>query len=140
MIFLLAIGFAVDTYAQAASQDTLPVAIRNHIAGNFAAASAMEWTVADSLYTGTFTLEGERHLIEFTSSGKLLSHRYSLKKDKYPPAISGLITKTYGKHKVDDVDYVEKNGAITYEVDLDGSPDYLLVFDSTGKLISSKAK
>ncbi|MFD2163180.1 hypothetical protein ACFSJU_12310 [Paradesertivirga mongoliensis] len=138
IIALIATVLSVNAYGQAETQDTLPVAIRSDMTAKFANASAMEWTLADSIYTGTFTLDGQRHLVEYTASGKLRLHRYDLAKADYPATVLALIKKDYASHKIDDIERVERDGVVTFEAELDGSPDYLVVFDSTGKVLSVK--
>lgn len=138
IVVLMALGLAVTTYAQSTAQDTLPTAIRTDFSGKFPGASAMDWQVADSIYTATFTFDENRHIIRYGSSGKVLSHRYELKPEKFPAAVTALIQKDYPAHKIEDVDYIETEGVVTYEAELEGSPDYILVFDSAGKLLSSK--
>ncbi|WP_207429449.1 hypothetical protein [Pedobacter sp. SYSU D00535] len=46
----------------------------------------------------------------------MLSHNYRLKKEQYPATIAAGLARDYSRP-----------GMVTYEVDLDGKPDYKLV-------------
>lgn len=138
IIVIILLGFAFNVNAQTSQQDTLPTSIKDDFSAKFADVSALEWEVADSIYTATFTMDGERHLIEYNPSGKVLNHQYTLKESQYPSAVSDMIKKDFSTHKVRNVDSVEKDGIITYEVKLKGEPNYKVVFDSTGKVLSKK--
>lgn len=136
---LIAMGFAVGTYGrQAGTQDTLPAKITEDFSSKFANASAIEWNIADSLYTGTFTLDGERHIIEYHPSGRIQMHRYALKENQYPQMALETIKSDFNGYRIADFDYVERDNVVTYEAKLKGKPDYIVSFDTSGKFISKK--
>lgn len=138
LLIVALLGFAFNTFAQTA-QDTLPTAIKNDFSGKFANASALEWEVVDSLYTGMFTFDGERHMIEYNPSGTVLKHQYTLKENQIPAIIAGTLQKEFNTHKIKSIEYVESDGVVTYDVKLKGDPDYKMVFDSSGKVLAKEA-
>ena len=57
-------------------------------------------------------------------------------KSQLPASIRAAVKKEFPNHRIDDVDKIERDGAVTYKVDLDGRPDMKSVFGADGKLIS----
>jgi len=138
LIAIVLLGFAFNVSAQTSQQDTLPTSIRDDFSAKFAEASALEWEIVDSVYTATFTLDGERHIIGYNPSGKVLNHQYALKENQYPSTVSAIIEKDFNNHTIKSIDSVEKDGVVTYDVKLKGEPNYKIVFDSSGKVLSKK--
>lgn len=139
LIAIVLLAFSVNADAQTSDQNSpLPTSIITDFSTKFPDASALEWDIEDSVYTATFTLAGERHIINYNPSGTVLSHRYTLKEAQYPSIISIMIERDFNTYRIKSIDSVEQDGVITYDVKLKGEPNYKVVFDSAGRILSKR--
>lgn len=132
---LLLLGsFAVSAQEINASQ--VPDPVQQAFKAKFFKATDIEWKKEGDQYKISFDIGNDDHDAFYNASGKLVSHSYEILKSQLPASIRAAVKKEFPNHRIDDVDKIERDGAVTYKVDLDGRPDMKSVFGADGKLIS----
>ncbi|WP_207425580.1 PepSY-like domain-containing protein [Pedobacter sp. SYSU D00535] len=139
LVLTMAMGFAVSAQAQnAIAIDNLPTSVRAAFTKEFSPAEDMSWSSTGSNYSATFTKNNSRNYVEFSADGKLVEHRVDLKQTDLPATITSLISKEYASHTFEEAEKIVKNGVTTYEIELEGKPDYEIIFDAKGTVLERK--
>lgn len=132
---LLLIGsYAVP--AQEINVSQVPAPVQQAFQAKFSKATDIEWKREGDQYKISFDMGNDDHDAFYNASGKLVSHSYEILKSQLPATVRAAVRKEFPNHRIDDVDKIERDGAVTYQVELDGKPDMKCVFRANGKLIS----
>ena len=141
LVFVLTMFLGTSFYVNAQNAvavNDLPTDLRASFTKDFGTATDMSWTTSAGGYTSSFTMNNTRHYVEYDSNGKMTLHRQDLTDTQLPPTIASALKKDHPNHKVEEAEKITKDGVITYEVELEGKPDYEIIFDATGKILEKK--
>lgn len=117
----------------------VPSAVINTIKAKFPNTSRLEWEKKGDLFEAEFHVNNIDHKALLEPSGKLLVYKRDIRAADLPRAVKNTIRKQYANFRIDDVEKLEKEGAVFYQVELDGEPhDQKLVISADGKVDSSQ--
>ena len=117
----------------------VPSAVINTIKAKFPNTTRLEWEKKGDLFEAEFHVNNIDHKALLEPSGKLLVYKRDIRAADLPRAVKNTIRKQYANFRIDDVEKLEKEGAVFYQVELDGEPhDQKLVISADGKVDSSQ--
>lgn len=117
----------------------VPSAVINTIKAKFPNTSRLEWEKKGDLFEAEFHVNNIDHKALLDPSGKLLVYKRDIRAADLPRAVKNTIRKQYANFRIDDVEKLEREGAVFYQVELDGEPhDQKLVISAEGKVDSSQ--
>jgi hypothetical protein len=140
LIFILSIALTCGAYAQTVIRvDDLPVKIRSAFGAKFPNATEWLWsTMGRNNYSATFKVDNMRYYAETDTSGTITLLRNDIDPNQLPAAITSMIRTSYPNHKIEEAERMEDKGVVTYEVEIEGKPDYEFTFDAQGKMLTKK--
>ena len=117
----------------------VPSAVINTIKAKFPNTTRLEWEKKGDLFEAEFHVNNIDHKALLEPSGKLLVYKRDIRAADLPRAVKNTIRKQYANFRIDDVEKLEREGAVFYQVELDGEPhDQKLVISADGKVDSSQ--
>jgi hypothetical protein len=141
LIALVCLLFAFGAAAQnAVSISDLPVSVKSEFMKNFANAEegSTSWTSLGSGFSTTFKIGESDHYAEFDGNGKLVIHRFDIGHTELPAEVIAAIKKNHPAHTIEEAEKIIKDGKVTYEVELEGEPDYEIIFAADGTVLEKK--
>jgi hypothetical protein len=123
--------------AQQESPVQVPTEVTASLKKRFPEASGIEWTQKKEKYKAEFKLAKTKHEVWLNKTGAVSKHRYEIKKDALPKAITDAIAKEFSKYTIHDCERTDIEGVATYKVELKSSTDKRQVnFSADGKVIA----
>lgn len=136
---LLLVGGIVGSKAQDIDQSKVPAAVKTAFTKAYPKATDVDWEIKGGYYEADFDLGRIDHKATFTSAGKTVSFEKDIPNNQLPAAIAKSIKSKYPKGRIDDVDWINTGGKITYKVDIEGTPDVNVWYGADGKFIKEVA-
>lgn len=137
-LFLLVGGMATSK-AQDVNAKDVPMVIKKAFARQYPKATDVEWERKGNNYEVDFDLGRIDRKVTYTAGGKVVSVEKDIPNAQLPLTISRAVKAKYPKGRVDNVTWINTGGKITYKVDIEGTPDVNVWYDSSGKLIRELA-
>ncbi|MVN21831.1 PepSY-like domain-containing protein [Mucilaginibacter arboris] len=139
----LAICFLIGGLAISKAQDIktkdVPAVVKAAFSKQYPNASDIDWKRSGSNYKVSFDLGKVDHKATYTPAGKTVSYGKDIPNSSLPKTIADNIRSRYPKATIDDVEWINTAGKITYKIGLDGTPDATLWYTSDGKFIKEVA-
>lgn len=113
----------------------VPSIVVNTLKAAYPTATDVEWKKAGNQYEAAVDLTGTSdRTLRIDASGKTVMTKEEMPATGLLPAIATLIREKYTGYSIDDVEKVQKDGLVFYQVDLDSprKKDLKLVFASDG--------
>ena len=142
-LLLVTGALATSCNSQDIAVDKVPAVVINAVSTQFPDAVGTEWEKKNALYEADFDMpDGTEVTVQVDGSGKILMHKKDVVVTTLPAAIQTLIQNNYKDFTIEEVETVEKEGAVFYQVELDGKglkglKDKKLVFGADGKEATS---
>ena len=132
-IFLIA-GLISNVTGQDVSQDQIPSVVANAFQTKFSKAADIEWERDGELYKCEFELGRVDHHVWIDQSGNVKKHKEEIEKSDIPAVVMQKLKSDFKDYTVDDVDKIETDGKVYFEVDLEsnnGDREVLVASDGT---------
>ncbi len=142
IITLVFAGMSIAACGQKTKTSDIPSVVQNTVTAKYQNPSGLKWEQKGNLYEADFKLNGMDHTLEVDNTGKLVRSKIDITEKEIPAAILSTIQSTYKNYKLDDIEKVEINGVVYYQIELDitgESKDVELVFDANGTLNKQQA-
>jgi len=134
-LIIMATGFSIAVSGQDIPQSQVPSPVLNALQSKFSNAKDLEWEMSGDLYKAEFEIGRNDHDVWIDKSGNIVKHREDFPKAELPAAIRQKIETEFKDYTIDDVDKIETDGKVFYEVDLDSrSGDRDVLFTSDGNI------
>ncbi len=131
---LLMVGLSTAAIAQDVAKNDVPSAVLNTFNTNFSNAVDIEWEMEGDLYKGEFEIGKAEHEVWIDKSGNINRHKSDISKEELPERVREKIKSDYKDYSIDDVEKIEIDGTVYYEIELDGKSrdlDIILSPDGT---------
>ncbi|KAA3436616.1 PepSY-like domain-containing protein [Rufibacter hautae] len=132
---MLAVAFALGGCSQNLTATHLPSLVQNALQVKFPNAQNLEWEKEGSLYEAEFTLAQVEHTALVNAAGQVVSHKQDIASADLPEVITLALKRDFQAFLIDDVEKVEKDGQVLYQVELENhNEDLKKVFTANGTL------
>jgi hypothetical protein len=122
--------------AQDIPRSEVPSVVANAFQVAFPQATDVEWELQGDQYKVDFEIGRADHDVWFDKEGKTIKHKEEIAASDLPAAVTTAIRKDFSAYRVEDVEKIEEQGNVSYEMELDGSPtDLKVVFSADGKIL-----
>lgn len=134
---------AASCNSQDIATDKVPAVVINALTAQFPDAVGTEWEKKDAVYEADFDRQdGTDVTVQIDASGKVLMQKKELPLTTIPAALQNGITSQYKDFNIEEVEAVEKEGTVYYQVELDGKglkglKDKKLVFAADGQEVTN---
>ena len=139
MAAFLLVGGIAASQAQDIDSKNVPVAVKTTFSKAYPKATNVDWEMKGADYKVDFDLGKTDHSAIYAASGKNISFEKDIPNNQLPATIAKSIKVKYPKGRVDDVDWINTGGKITYKVDIEGMPDVNVWYSADGKFIKELA-
>jgi hypothetical protein len=142
IITMFALATLTAARAQDIPQSEVPSVVLNAFQAKFASAQNVEWELKGEEYKGEFKVGKRGHDVWIDKTGKIRKHKEDFPKSELPAPIKQQLEKQFSAYKIEDVDKIDTNGKIQYQVELDGANgagDKKILFAPDGKIEQTKA-
>lgn len=133
------VGGVASSNAQDIDKSKVPAAVKNAFMKAFPKATDIDWEMKSGNYEADFDLAKVDHKVTYTSVGKVVSQEKDIPHNQLPASIAKSIKAKYPKGRIEDVDWINTGGKITYKVDIEGTPDVNVWYNADGKFIKELA-
>lgn len=138
-MLVLSICAGINVNAQTVNSEVIPLNVKAAFNQRFGTATDWIWNLtADSGFTAIFKQNDRRHYAEVKGNGEIILLKYEISPTDLPIQITEALKTEYPKHKIIEIDKIEKGDTLQYEVELDGYPDYIILFDPLGVVLEKK--
>lgn len=135
-VLFLTAGLLKTAGAQPINPEILPETVKLVIGQRFITATDWLWNrKGDSTYTAVFKFDGAAHYAEVSIDGKLRLLKYEIRETDLPFQLIEALKTEYPQHQIQEVDKGESGENILYEIELEGYPDYEIIFDPLGNTL-----
>jgi uncharacterized membrane protein YkoI len=137
-LFIAAIGFAFMSCGQDIPESKIPSVVLNAVKAKYPGASDIDWEKKKDFYEAEFDMDSTEHEFHIDANGKIIEHKREISLSELPAAVQNVLKSGYPGHGIGEVDMIEKQGQVFYELELEakGQKDKKVTFSSDGKLIS----
>jgi hypothetical protein len=140
IIMLVGMIVSLESNAQDVAAANVPSVVLNTLQTKFTNAADLEWEMDGDLFKAEFEIGTRDHKAWIDKAGVIKKHKEDISKNDLPAAIKQNIEKDFKSYRIDDVDKIESDGNVFYQVELDGSPDdRKLLFTPDGKVLENRA-
>lgn len=139
MALFLLVGGIVSSYAQDINTKDVPTAVKNTFTKMYPKATDVDWEMKGGNYEVSFDVNRIDHKATFAKSGKNISFEKDIPNNQLPAAIAKNIKAKYPKARIEDVDWINTAGKISYKIDIEGTPDVNVWYAADGKFIKETA-
>jgi hypothetical protein len=133
------IGGIASSNAQDIDKKNVPAAVKAAFSKAYPKARDVDWKVEGSNYKADFDLAKTDHKAVYTATGKTISFEKDIPVTQLPSVIVKNIKTKYPQGRIDDVDWINTGGKITYKIDIEGTPDVNVWYGADGKFIKEIA-
>lgn len=129
--------FATATLsAQDLKMSEVPSNLMSNFEKEYSNASDIEWEKEMDYFKVEFDVNRMEHEIWYDASGKIAKMEKEINETDLPQAIKSKINNSYASFKIDDIEMMEENGKITFEIELeDGRKEKTVIFDESGSVL-----
>jgi hypothetical protein len=139
MLIICFAGLSSAALAQDLPQSSVPQVVLAALQSKFPAVSNAKWKLKDDLYKAEFKIEKRGHDLWIDKSGTIKKHKEDFPKSSLPEGIRERIKKEFAGYNIDDVDRIETEGKVIFQVDLDGTTgDRKVLFSPDGTIQQTK--
>jgi len=139
-LLIMAAIAGVSCNSQDIAPEKVPAVVVNTLKTQFPNAVDTEWEKKGAVYEADFDTEtGADMTVQIDESGKVLMQKQDIQFTDLVAGVQTILQSQYKNFKVDEVEKVERNGAVFYQVELDGKglksllKDKQLVFSADGR-------
>jgi len=131
---------AVATTLVACGQDIpaskVPSVVQNTVTGKFTHITGIDWEKKKNFYEAEFDMEGVEYKAQVAPNRSLLVVLKAMPAANLPQPITEAIHRDYAEYSIDDVQQVEKNGVVYYQVELEKrkAKDVRLAYSPDGSI------
>jgi len=137
-VFFLVGGIA-SSNAQDVPQKNVPAAVKTAFSKAYPKATDVDWKMEGANYKADFELAKVDHKATYAANGKTISFEKDIPHTQLPAAIAKSIKARYPQGRIDDADWINTGGKITYKIDIEGTPDVNVWYTADGKFIKEIA-
>lgn len=121
MIFisLAAIATTLVACGQDIPASKVPSVVQNTVTGRFTHIKGIDWEKKKNFYEAEFDMEGVEYKAHVAPNGSLLIVMKDIVAANLPQQVTEAIRRDYADYTIDDVQQVEKNGVVYYQVELE---------------------
>lgn len=134
ILCFLILGIA-NTNAQDMKATDVPMIVKTSFNSKYANAVDIDWELRGGNYGVSFDIANVDHKMLIAKNGDLISHQKEIPKNQLPTVIAKSIKIKYPGSRIDEVDWINTNGKITYRVDIEGKFDLDVWYSADGKFI-----
>lgn len=138
----IATGASSSAHAQKLTHDQVPAAVHTAFSKAFPEAIGVKWKMEGTQYQGDFEtgLLRTDHEVWYDATGRLLRHEEDITASDLPAAVSAAIASEFPGYRVDDVERITMNGAVSYvaELKLKGQQEWKVAYDAAGKQLQKQ--
>lgn len=139
MAILLLAGATAATYAQDVDKKNVPAPVRQALNKSYPNARDVDWERRGANYVADFDFGNTDYKVTYSGQGRVLVTEKDIPNTKLPSVIAKNIKLKYPKARIDDVDWINTAGKISYKVDIEGTPDVNVWYTADGKFIKEIA-
>ncbi|GAB2531168.1 PepSY-like domain-containing protein [Rufibacter soli] len=119
--------------SQKVTASNLPSLVKSSLQTKFPAATAIEWEKEGQAYEAEFLLGQVEYTALLDSTGQILATKQDLTAADLPETVSQALKRDFQAYLVEDVEKVERNGQVFYQVELEKQTEELKkVYDANG--------
>ena len=134
---LIAISLVILTVScndQNISKQKVPSLVVNTLQQQFPFSNDVEWEKHGSIYEEEFLNDRIEMSAQIDENGKIIMQKQEISNADLQSDITTIINSHYKNYNVDEVEKVEKSGAVYFQVELkNGKKEFNLIFSSDGK-------
>jgi uncharacterized membrane protein YkoI len=116
-------GLSPAVVAQDVPQEQVPSLILNAFQSKFSNATDIEWEKKGEFFKVEFEIGSIDHDLWIDKTGNFKKHKQESSKADLPEAVNQKIKTEFSGYRVDEVDKIETDGKVFYEVELDSKSD-----------------
>ncbi|HYI78399.1 MAG TPA: PepSY-like domain-containing protein [Chryseolinea sp.] len=120
ILFIFAAGYTSAACTQDIAQADIPSLVLNSFQSKFSNARDVEWERKGALFKVEFEIANRDHDLWLDEGGNIKKHKEELSETDLPAAIKQKLNSDFKEYRVDDVDKIETEGKVIFQVDLDG--------------------
>ena len=133
---LIVIGFCAN--AQKLTESQAPANVMKTFKARYPSIHEAKWEKEDVNYESNFRINKLETSAIFDSEGNLIETETEIPKSSLPKAVSDAVVRDYADHKIEETAKIDKNGIITYEVEVEkGEKSFDLIYDEKGKFLTT---
>jgi uncharacterized membrane protein YkoI len=133
------VGGIASSNAQDIAKKNVPVAVKTAFSKAYPKASDADWKMEGSNYKVDFDLAKTDYKVTYTATGKTIAVEKDIPNTQLPAVIAKSIQTRYPKGRIDDADWINTGGKITYKIDIEGTPDVKVWYGADGEFIKEVA-
>ena len=122
------------------SSSKVPSVVLNAVKAGYPEANSVEWKKLDTNYEAEIAINDSTEAgARLAADGRILMRKLEITPAEIPAALLEQVKANYGAYDIDDVERVEKDGQVYYQIELEakGKKDLELVFTTDGKPAAS---
>ncbi|WP_210486261.1 PepSY-like domain-containing protein [Rufibacter aurantiacus] len=135
ILAMLPAAFTFWSCNQHITPTQMPSLVQNALQVKFPAAKDVEWEKEGNLYEAEFTMGTTEHAALVNPAGQVVAHKQDIVASELPAPVLAAVQRDFKAYLLDDLEKVEQNGKVLYQVELENSNgDLKKVYDANGKL------
>ena len=112
----------------------VPSVVKNTLSNAFPDAMDVDWEMKKDDYEADFEVDNVDYSVLITTTGDIVMQKHDIALAELPEAVKANVAKDFKDRELEDVEKVEKEGTVYYQVDLDGTfTDKELVYTANGE-------
>lgn len=135
MIFIPMVLLIISCNGQDISRDKVPSLVLNTLKAKYPVSNDVEWEKHGNLYEAEFDINDSIEVSALIDeTGKMVMQKRDVPNSELSSAIRTVIQNQYKDYMIDDVEKIEKEGAVYYQVELKGTlkKEVNLIFSTDG--------
>jgi hypothetical protein len=128
-------GLGSSVIAQDIPQSQVPSLVLNAFQLKYSNVTDLEWELKDDLYKAEFEIGTRDHDLWIDNAGNIKKHKEDFPKGQLPSSVRKKIASEFKDYKIDDVDKIQMDKKVLFQVDLDGPRgDREVLFTADGEI------
>jgi hypothetical protein len=111
----------------------LPSIVLNSFETKFIDAVETKWLKKNNIYEVEFELTGTEYAAQIDDGGNIKMFKHEIKQTELPPTVNNEIARQYKNFEIDEIEKVERNRDIFFQIELNGKQEQQLVFTENGR-------
>lgn len=124
-VFFLSLGIAL------AQESKVPEAVVQAFKSSFAEATNVDWDKENDQYEVEFEMNSAEYEILYDINGGVVKLEGEITESELPEEVSSTLNSQFGDREIDEIEMIEENGRVVYEIELKG-----MVFDDKVRITS----